>query len=133
MTPFCMLFAGLGSTNKSATSLLLLSDSRSVLATLFSPPFFLLPQTLWQIWQELSSLSFCFIKLHWCSRVSGFRFEIIGSYQARFFQQTACGHPLEADCILHKRAIWSKQSTPTLFILCSRNRSDMIFGQLWWS
>ena len=32
--PFCMLFAGLGSTNKSATSLLLLSDSCSVLATL---------------------------------------------------------------------------------------------------
>ena len=44
--PFCKLFAGLGSTNKSATSLLLLSDSRSLLATLFSPPFFLLPQSL---------------------------------------------------------------------------------------
>ena len=38
--PFYMLFAGLGSINKSATSLLLLSDSRSVLATLSSPPFF---------------------------------------------------------------------------------------------
>ena len=47
--PFCMLFAGLGSTNKFATFLLLLSDSRSVLATLSSPPSFLLPQTLWQI------------------------------------------------------------------------------------
>ena len=34
--PFCMLFAGLGSTNKSATSVLLLSDSRSVLATMSS-------------------------------------------------------------------------------------------------
>ena len=44
--PFCKLFAGLGSTNGSATSLLLLSDSRSVLASLFSPPFFLLPQSL---------------------------------------------------------------------------------------
>ena len=44
--PFCKLFAGLGSTNKSAISLLLLSDSRSVLATLFSPPSFLLPQSL---------------------------------------------------------------------------------------
>ena len=33
--PFCMLFAGLGSTNKSATSLLLLSDSRSVLSSIF--------------------------------------------------------------------------------------------------
>ena len=36
------------------SSLLLLSDSRSVLATLSSPPSFLLPQILWQIWQELS-------------------------------------------------------------------------------
>ena len=47
------------------SSLLLLSDSRSVLATLSSPPSFLLSQTLWQIWQELSSLSFCFIRLQW--------------------------------------------------------------------
>ena len=39
------------------SSLLLLSDSRSVLATLSSPPSFLLSQTLWQIWQELSSFS----------------------------------------------------------------------------
>ena len=46
--PFCTLFAGLGSTNKSAISLLL-SDSRSVLATLSSPPSFLSSQTLWQI------------------------------------------------------------------------------------
>ena len=51
--PFCALFAGLGSTNESATSLL--SDSRSVLNTLSSPPSFLLPQSLWKIWQELSS------------------------------------------------------------------------------
>ena len=35
--PFCTLFAGLGNTIKSATSLLLLSDSRSVLATLSFP------------------------------------------------------------------------------------------------
>ena len=63
--PFCTLFAGLGSTNKSAISLLLLSDSRSVLAILSSPPSFLLSQTLWQIWQELSSLSFCSIRLQW--------------------------------------------------------------------
>ena len=63
-TPFCMLFAGFGSTNKSATSLLL-SDSRSVLATLSYPPSFLLRQSLWQIWQELSSLSSCFIRLQW--------------------------------------------------------------------
>ena len=58
------LFAGLGST-KSATSLLLLSDSRSVLATLSSPPSFLLSQTLWQIWKELPSLSSCSIRLQW--------------------------------------------------------------------
>ena len=61
--PFCTLFVGLGSTNKSAISLLLLSDSRSVLATLFSPPSFLLSQTLWQIWQELSFFSSCSIRL----------------------------------------------------------------------
>ena len=45
--------------------LLLLSDSRSVFATLSSPPPFLLSQTLWQIWQELSSLSSCSIRLQW--------------------------------------------------------------------
>ena len=50
--PFCKLFTGLSGINKSATSLLL-SDSCSVLATLFSPPSFLLPQSLWQ---ELSFL-----------------------------------------------------------------------------
>ena len=47
------------------SSLLLSYDSRSVLATLSSPPSFLLPQTLWQIWQELSSLSSCSIRLQW--------------------------------------------------------------------
>ena len=63
--PFCSLFAGLGNTIKSAIFLLLLSDSRSVLAALSSPPSFLLSQTLWQIWQELSSLSFYSIRLQW--------------------------------------------------------------------
>ena len=53
------------------SSLLLLSDSRSVLANLSSPPSFLLSQTLWQIWQELSSLSFCSIRLQW---VPGYSF-----------------------------------------------------------
>ena len=52
LAPFCTLFSGFGSTNKSATCLLL-CDSRFVLATL-SSPFFLLSQTLWQIWQEPS-------------------------------------------------------------------------------
>ena len=47
------------------SSVLLLSDSRSVLTTLSSPPSFLLSQTLWQIWQELSSLSSCSIRLQW--------------------------------------------------------------------
>ena len=63
--PFCTLFAGLSSTIKSAISLLLVFDSRSVLATLSSPPSFLLSQTLWQIWQELSSLSSCSIRVQW--------------------------------------------------------------------
>ena len=47
------------------SSLLLLSDSRSVLAILTFPPSFLLSQTLWQIWQDLSSLSSCSIRLQW--------------------------------------------------------------------
>ena len=34
--PFCKVFAGLDSTNESATSLLFLSDSRSVLLSVFS-------------------------------------------------------------------------------------------------
>ena len=46
-------------------SLLLLSDSRSVLATQSSPPSFLLSQILWQTWQELSSFSSCSIRLQW--------------------------------------------------------------------
>ena len=46
-------------------SSLLLSDSRSVLTTLSSLPSFLLSQTLWQIWQELYSLSSCSIRLQW--------------------------------------------------------------------
>ena len=60
--PFCTLFAGLGSTNKSAISLLF---SYYLTLVLSSPPSFLLSQTLWQIWQELSSLSFCSIRLQW--------------------------------------------------------------------
>ena len=52
------------------SSLLLLSDSRSVLATLSSPPSLILSQILWQIWQELSSLSSCTIRLQWVPRHS---------------------------------------------------------------
>ena len=51
--PFCTLFAGLGSTHKSAISPLFSSCLTLVLS---SPPSFLLSQTLWQIWQELSSV-----------------------------------------------------------------------------
>ena len=60
------------------SSLLLLSDSCSVLATLSSPPSFLLSQTVWQIWQELSSLSSCSIRLQW---VPGHLF-LPGNYMA---------------------------------------------------
>ena len=59
--PLCKLSAGLGSTNKSTIFLLLLFDSRSVLADLSSSSF-LLPQSLWQ---ELSSLSSCSFRLQW--------------------------------------------------------------------
>ena len=58
--PFCMLFAGLGSTIKSAISLLF---STYLILVLSSPPSFLLSQTFWQIWQELSFLSSCSIRL----------------------------------------------------------------------
>ena len=44
---------------------LLSSDSRSVLTTLSSPRSFLLLKSLWQIRQELSSLSSCSIRLQW--------------------------------------------------------------------
>ena len=46
-------------------SLLLLINSCSILATLSSPPSFLLSQALWQILQELSSLYSCSITLQW--------------------------------------------------------------------
>ena len=59
--PFCTLFAGLGNTIKSAIFLLFFSCLTLVLS---SPPPFLLSQTLWQIWQELS-FSSCSIRLQW--------------------------------------------------------------------
>ena len=43
----------------------LLSDSCSVLATLFPPPSFFLPQTPLLIWQEFCFLSSCTIRLQW--------------------------------------------------------------------
>ena len=66
--PFCKLFAGLYNTNKSPTSLRF--SSCLTLATLSSPQSFLLPQTLWKIWQGPSSLS-CSIRLQW---VPGYSF-----------------------------------------------------------
>ena len=65
--PICTLFAGLGSTNKSAIFLLFSYYLTLILflATLSSPPSFLLSQTLWQIWQELTSHSSCSIRLQW--------------------------------------------------------------------
>ena len=56
--PFCTLFAGLGSTNKSGISLLF---SYYLTLVLSSPP----SQTLWQIWQKLSFLFSCSIRLQW--------------------------------------------------------------------
>ena len=63
--PFCTLFANLGSTNKSAISLLFSYYPTLVLSLPPCPPSFLLSQTLWQIWQELSSLCSCSIRLQW--------------------------------------------------------------------
>ena len=65
--PFCTLFAGLGSANKSAISLLLSSYLTLVLSSPPSPLLHLssLSQTLRQIWQEPSSLSSCSIRLQW--------------------------------------------------------------------
>ena len=60
--PFCTLFAGLGSINKSAIFLLFSYYLTLVLSSPLCP--FLLSQTLWQIWQKLSSLS-CSIRLQW--------------------------------------------------------------------
>ena len=60
--PFCTLFARLGSTNKFAIFLLF---SYYLNLAQSSPPSFLLSQTLWQIWQQLSSLSYCFTRLQW--------------------------------------------------------------------
>ena len=51
--------------NGQIVSLKRTAASRFVLATLSSPPSFLISQTLRQIWEELSSLSSCCIRLQW--------------------------------------------------------------------
>ena len=63
--PFYTLFAGLGNTNKSATSYLFSYYQTLVMS---SPPFFILPQTLWQIWKKLFFLSSCSIWPQWVHR-----------------------------------------------------------------
>ena len=61
--PFCTLFAGLGSTNKSAISLLF---SYYLTLALSSPLCFLLHLSFYlALWQEPSSLSSCSIRLQW--------------------------------------------------------------------
>ena len=86
--PFCTLFAGLGNTIKSAIFLLFSSClTRSVLATLSSPPPFLLSQTLWQIWQELSSLSSCVIS-NSVVDLAGTVFSLLLFYQATMGPRT---------------------------------------------
>ena len=70
--PFCMLFAGLGSTNKPATSLLFFFYVTLALSLSPGPllHFSFLSQTLWKILQELSPLSSCSIRLQWVPRHS---------------------------------------------------------------
>ena len=58
--PFRKLFAGLTNTIRPATFFF-----SYLTLVLSSPPFLLLPQSLWQIWQELSSFSSCSIRLQW--------------------------------------------------------------------
>ena len=60
--PLCKLSAGLSNTDKYATSLLF---SSSQTLTQSSSPSFLLPPSLYYIWQELSSLSSYAITLQW--------------------------------------------------------------------
>ena len=81
---FCKLSAGLGSTKKSATSLFFFFSLTLVI--LSSPLSFLLPQSLWQIWQELSSLS-CTINTAFCQALIS-----LGLAESRILPCSACGH-----------------------------------------
>ena len=74
------------------SSLLLLSDCRSIFSTLSSPPSFLLPQTLWQIWQELSSLSRS-IRLQW---VPDIRFSQVTKQLMSWSDTEHYLHPLQS-------------------------------------
>ena len=59
----CSLLVSAAPTSLPLLFSILLSDSRSVLTTLSSPPSFFSPQTLWQIYQELSFFFSCSIRL----------------------------------------------------------------------
>ena len=79
------------------SSVLLLPDSCSVLITLSSPPSFVLPQTLWQIWQELSFLSTCSIRVQ---RVLGHSFLLGNSTADELARRGAFLVPSAISCSL---------------------------------
>ena len=60
--PLYKLYAGLASTNMSATTLLFYFFLTLALS---SPSSFLLPQSFWQIWQKLSFLLSCTTRIQW--------------------------------------------------------------------
>ena len=79
------------------SSLLLLSGSCSILTSLSSRPPFLLSQTLWQIWQELSSLSSCSIRLQW---IPGHSFLPVNDAADELARQRALLAPSAIPCSL---------------------------------
>ena len=82
--------------------LLFLSDSRPVLSSIFFfyLPFlhlFFLPQSLLQIWQKLSSLSSCSIKVHW---VPGNLFLLVNNVADELARRGALLAPSASVCSL---------------------------------
>ena len=119
--PFCKLFAGLGSTNRFSNSLLFLPDSRFVLPTLSSFPSFFLPQSLWQIWQKLSSLSSCSIRLQW---VLGHSFHPGNKAAYKVARRGALLVPYAIPCSLSPL---TSRLSPTGGVLSHRNSSTRRF------